>query len=112
MPAIFKPHRRLLWYVAAGVVLLAGAAVVFLPRAIARPCGNACINNLRQIDGAKEQWALETKPAANAPVDLPAVNAYIKGGQPKCPADGTYTYGNVAEPPRCSITGHSLSDTR
>ncbi len=35
--------------------LVAGAAPVAVPAA------NACINNLRQIDGAKQQWALENR---------------------------------------------------
>jgi hypothetical protein len=69
---------------------------------------NACINNLRQIDGAKEQWALENHIESGAASIAKEVNAYIKGGGPKCPAGGSYTYGKVDEPPRCSIKGHSL----
>jgi len=47
---------------------------------------NTCINNLKQIDGAKEQWAIETKKSAGSATDNAAVNAYIKGGAPTCPA--------------------------
>jgi len=32
---------------------------------------NACINNLRQIDGSVQQWALENKQAASAAVTSP-----------------------------------------
>jgi hypothetical protein len=69
---------------------------------------NACVNNLRQIDGAKEQWALEKKIAAGELCMPNEVDAYIKGGRPTCPMGGTYIYGKVDDPPRCSIQGHSL----
>lgn len=69
---------------------------------------NACIKNLKQIDGAKEQWALENKVSAGSTIDQPAVEAYIKAGAPSCPGGGTYTYGNVDANPVCTITGHSL----
>jgi len=32
-----------------------------LVRARSCPCMNACINNLRQMDGAVQQWALENQ---------------------------------------------------
>ncbi|HEY4984282.1 MAG TPA: hypothetical protein VIJ24_04405 [Verrucomicrobiae bacterium] len=69
---------------------------------------SVCINSLRQIDGAKEQWALEThaKPGDIAP--LTNVTSYIKGGFPKCPQGGSYTIGRVGENPKCSVPGHSL----
>ena len=70
---------------------------------------NACINNLRQIDGAIQQWALEHK---KNPGDTPTkeeVASYIKDGQfPTCPAGGIYTLKTVGEQPTCSIEGHQL----
>jgi hypothetical protein len=69
---------------------------------------NACINNLRQIDGAKQQWALENKKSAQA---LPApddIGPYIKNGVPKCPANGVYAINAVDADPTCSIPGHQL----
>ena len=69
---------------------------------------NACINNLRQIDGAKEQWALENHIESGKPSIDKEIDAYLKGGRPKCPQGGTYTYGKVDEPPRCSIKDHTL----
>lgn len=71
---------------------------------------NACINNLRQIDAAKMQWALEnskTNGAIPAAVDL---SPYLKGGLKslQCPAGGTYTIGPVGEEPTCSILDHKL----
>jgi len=72
----------------------------------------ACINNLRQIDAAKEQWALENhKKPGDAVVD-DQVNAYLNGGQrPLCPEGGTYTYNPVGVKPTCSAPpalGHTL----
>jgi hypothetical protein len=69
-----------------------------------------CIENLRQIDGAKEQWALETKRAVGADVIEGEVNRYLVNGVPiHCPAGGNYTYGKVGDDPRCSVPGHGLT---
>jgi hypothetical protein len=69
---------------------------------------NGCINNLRLIDGAKEQWALEHHAKTNAVVAISDIAVLIKGGFPKCPARGSYTIGRVGENPKCSVPGHSL----
>jgi hypothetical protein len=73
---------------------------------------NACINNLRQIDAAKNEWALEKGKANGAPVTEDDIKPYIKldanGNLPKCPDGGTYTIGKVGEKPTCSIPGHEL----
>ncbi len=68
---------------------------------------NACINNLRQIDGAKSQWALENKKQEGDPVVESEVKALLTHPL-VCPAGGTYTYGPVGTPPRCSVPGHQL----
>jgi len=65
---------------------------------------NACINNLRQIDGAKASWALEFKKAtSDTPVaaDLYGADKYIKD-EPKCPGGGGYTIDVVGTKPTCS----------
>ena len=68
---------------------------------------NACINNLRQLDAAKEQWALEQgKKSGDVPTKedlLPYLRKW-----PVCPQGGIYTIGPVGEPPTCSIPGHKL----
>jgi hypothetical protein len=78
-----------------------------IKRTLAR---NACVNNLRQIDGLKEQWALEKrKTATDTPTwdDLIGSDKYIKV-RPSCPANGTYTLNNMAHKPQCSIRDHTL----
>jgi len=72
---------------------------------------NACINNLRQIDGAKQQWAFANgKDAAAVPTatEFDAVLRGIKTADLKCPKGGTYKI-NAAGVPTCSIPGHELS---
>ena len=72
--------------------------------------GNACINHLRQIDGAKEQWALENKKALTdtpAYFDLIGSDRNIKQ-HPRCPAHGQYYWGDIAHKPTCSVSDHTL----
>ena len=69
---------------------------------------NACINNLRQIDGAIQQWALENRQPATARVTPADVVRYLGGVMPVCPAGGVYTLNTVSTPPTCSVPGHVL----
>jgi prepilin-type N-terminal cleavage/methylation domain-containing protein len=94
--------------VVAIIGLLAAIAIPNFVKARQTAQRNACIQNLKQIDGAKEQWALENKKANGDPIDKDQVDKYIKGGPPSCPASGVYTYGNVGTDPTCSIPTHVL----
>jgi hypothetical protein len=96
----------------AAMVFCSFAAFVFvvvipnLIRARLTTASNACINNLRQIDGAKQQWALENRKQSN---DIPTgaeISIYLgrDGKMPVCPQGGTYTMGRVDEDPTCSIS--------
>jgi septal ring factor EnvC (AmiA/AmiB activator) len=70
---------------------------------------NVCINNLRQIDAAKNQWALENNKTADAIPAAQDLLPYLKDGIfPVCPSGGTYTIGAVGVPPTCSVFGHAL----
>ncbi len=70
---------------------------------------NACINNLRQLDGAKQQWALEKNLGDDARPVAENLLPYLKDGVfPICPSGGTYTLNAVGELPACSISGHVL----
>jgi competence protein ComGC len=72
---------------------------------------NACINNLRQIDGAKQQWALENKKENTDTPTQSDVAYYLRDKQfPACLAGGVYTINAVGESPTCSIEGHQLPD--
>jgi general secretion pathway protein G len=100
----------------ANVALLAPAFTVGMLSAIAIPNfvkaratsqENACINNLRAIQAAKNEWALEKgKTATDVPTKedlLPYLHRW-----PVCPAGGTYTINAVGQNPTCSIPGHVL----
>ncbi len=84
------------------------------PAAKAISPANACINNLRQIDGAINEWALETGQRKGAIPTWNDVKQYIKldanGEVPGCPAGGIYTLHPVGSNPQvsCSIPGHVL----
>ena len=75
----------------------------------AQVIANGCINNLRQLDAAKQQWALENKKTADAIPSAQDITAYLKDGAlPKCPAAGAYTLNAVSAHPACSVSGHAL----
>jgi hypothetical protein len=71
---------------------------------------NLCINNLRQIDGAIQQCALEKKLTENDTVTAEQLKPYLKRIQEvlTCPSGGGYTFGSVTQLPSCSIPGHAL----
>lgn len=66
---------------------------------------NACINNMRMIDAAKEQVAMEQGKTDGDALDDVAVEVYMKMGRPVCPADGTYSYNPPGQDPECSVHG-------
>ena len=70
---------------------------------------NACIGFLRQLDTAKQQWALEKNKPADAVPTAEELQPYFKDGVfPSCPAGGMYSINAVNEVPTCSIAGHAL----
>ena len=69
---------------------------------------NTCIATLKQIDSAKEQWAMDNKKNQGdvaAWTDL--APTYLKA-QPSCPSGGTYAINGVGTDPTCTIAGHVL----
>jgi hypothetical protein len=68
-----------------------------------------CINNLRLIDGAKQQWALEKQKPAGALLTVADLAPYLKAPVlPACPAGGVYTLNPAGLSPLCNIPGHAL----
>ena len=96
--------------VVAIIGLLASIAIPSFVKARENAQKTACINNLKQIDGAKETWALQANKTTGDAADSAEVNALIKGGAPKCPGSGSYTYGAVGTNPTCSksAAGHTI----
>ncbi len=91
--------------VVAIIGLLAAIAIPNFIRARTTAQKNACINNLRQIDGAIQQWALENKQGATAAVKFTDISSYLKNSV-ICPSGGTafsdsYTITDVQTKPVC-----------
>jgi hypothetical protein len=113
--------RNRSWFAVIIVISVVGfLALISIPNYIREPWtspANACINNLREIDGAKDQWMLKHNAKTNDIVTLNDIkpflvpygepNDFIKldanGNLPKCPAGGIYTIGRIGEPPTCSL---------
>jgi prepilin-type N-terminal cleavage/methylation domain-containing protein len=70
---------------------------------------NTCINNLRQIDAAKQQWGLEFKQVMTATPNFSDLSSYMKNTV-VCPAGGvsatfgsTYSINELSTKPTCQI---------
>jgi prepilin-type N-terminal cleavage/methylation domain-containing protein len=95
--------------VVAIIGLLAAIAIPNFVKARTTSQANACINNLRQMDGAMQQYALENKLGSGATYALTDLKPYVRltsgGNLPPCPANGTYTTGGaVTNSPTCSLS--------
>jgi prepilin-type N-terminal cleavage/methylation domain-containing protein len=91
--------------VVAVIGLLAVVAVPSYVNARTKSMQKACFNNLRLIDGAKDQFALEhTNSGPSTLADLVGTNAYIKN-TPVCPASGNYTPNALGIKPDCDQHG-------
>jgi prepilin-type N-terminal cleavage/methylation domain-containing protein len=102
--------------VVAIIGLLAAIAIPNFIRARAKSQQNACINNLRQIDAAINEWAMETGQSSGVAVaNVMTVSAYIKlnsnSSVPTCPAGGTYSTTTVGATPQVSCSLSTLTDT-
>jgi prepilin-type N-terminal cleavage/methylation domain-containing protein len=95
--------------VVAIIGLLAAIAIPNFVKARTTAQKNACINNLRQLDGAIQQFALENKKAATDPVTLQNCKDYLRNSV-ICPAGGTsmddsYTVTDCQTIPTCHSPG-------
>ena len=95
--------------VVAIIGLLAAIAIPSFMKARTTSQKNACIENLRQIEGGKEQWAMAANKKTGDDIVTTAVAGYLKGGVlPMCPASGTYTYNPISTDAACSVTDHHI----
>jgi prepilin-type N-terminal cleavage/methylation domain-containing protein len=102
--------------VVAIIGLLAAIAIPNFVKARSTSQMNACINNLRQVDSAKQQWALEKgKKTTDTPVDTDIAGYIGRAGTaaslPVCPVDSaktfdtSYTINACGTAPACKIMG-------
>jgi prepilin-type N-terminal cleavage/methylation domain-containing protein len=98
--------------VVAIIGLLAAIAIPNFVNARTTSQMDACINNLRQIDGAKQTWALENHLIQTATPQDTDIQPYLgrnTGTLPYCPADSqetfdtSYSPNNLQVPPTCLI---------
>jgi type IV pilus assembly protein PilA len=91
--------------------LISGIAVPYYVRARENSQRASCLNNLAQIDSAKQQWGVE-KGKSNgdmpADTDLFGLEAYLKA-KPVCPTGGEYTVNPIGTNATCSITSHVVN---
>ena len=95
--------------VVAIIGLLAAIAIPNFVKARATSQQNACMNNLRQIDAAANEFALEkgkkTGDSVTMNTDLtPYIKLNSASSIPPCPASGTYTLANIGNTPTCSLS--------
>ena len=116
-----KESRRAFYFaVVVIVVLLAAIAIPNFVKARTTKCLNACIANLKQMQGAIEKWALENKKTDGSAVALSDISGdaakHIKGiinVDIKCPSGGTYVITTVDANPTCSMGGdHVLENLK
>jgi prepilin-type N-terminal cleavage/methylation domain-containing protein len=107
--------------VVAIIGLLATIAIPNFVRARLKAQQNACINNLRQIDGAKQTWALENKAGQTVVPTQANIQPYLGRGTagiaPTCPADSansfptSYSINDLQGAPTCLISPGVSGDT-
>jgi Mg-chelatase subunit ChlD len=122
------PPRKLSWLkrieisstnslVAAAVIILVicGLAAISIPNFVksrATSQENACINNLRQIDAAKQEWALEKHMPADAAPTANDLTPYLAGGTMRSVAGENYVLGTVSEPTVAEFNGKRLTASK
>ncbi len=107
--------------VVAIIGLLAAVAIPNFVNARLKTQRNVCILNLQGIEGAKNQWALESKAPQTATPQLCEIQPYLGRGKlgtaPACPADPTakfessYSINNLDTAPACLIMPGTPGDT-
>ena len=114
-PARFRAHSRGFTLVEMMIVvaifgILLGLALPNFLRSRTRARQQLCIENLSQIESAKQMWGVENaKKDGDVPTEAELIgpSLYIKK-TPSCPADGTYDYKAIGDIATCTIEGHVL----
>ena len=94
--------------VVAIIGLLAAIAIPNFVRARAPAQMQACIANLKQIEGATEIYALDQGLTTGDTVSLASLVPNWLLRAPGCPAGGTYAVNTIGTSPTCTIGSHVL----
>ena len=88
--------------VVAIIGVLAAIAIPSFQRSRQTARANICVNNLRLIESAVEQWGMATGAEQGAAPAAGVVDEYIRGGAlPECPEGGAYDPGTLGGSPEC-----------
>ncbi|HTL59534.1 MAG TPA: DUF4190 domain-containing protein [Candidatus Limnocylindrales bacterium] len=92
------------------IAMMAAIAIPNFVKARNVAMTNMCVNNLRQIDAAKQMWAVEKNKDGSQTPTGQDLTPYLKRDFTAfvCPAGGTYSINSVGEKPACSVAGHEL----
>lgn len=88
-----------------GIAVAIAVASIGRPRTRAQTA--ACLNNLKQIESAKQQWATENNKQQGDTPEMWELLPYFKKS-PECPGGGIYTINNCDTFAICSQTGHTM----
>jgi competence protein ComGC len=100
-----------IWEILFLVFIVGFVVVIAIPNFVGGGHGspaNSCINNLRQIDTAANQFAFERHKTNGEVINFPDdLTPYIKldseGKIHRCPSGGIYHIGRVGKTPTCSL---------
>jgi hypothetical protein len=68
-----------------------------------------CLQQLLQLEGAKEQYAIEHEGASPSSLDV-LIPRYVPS-MPECPSGGAYTLGDMQTGVVCSVAAHAVDWT-
>ncbi|MFH0908011.1 MAG: type II secretion system protein [bacterium] len=91
--------------VVALIGLLATITIPAMSYARVKSQTSSCINNLRQIDCAKDQYGFANYSVTPAIIDL--IPTYLSV-EPVCPAAGSYIISSLDAGTKCTIMNHTL----
>src|SRR2546425_6556889 len=95
--------------VVAIIGLLAAIAIPNFVKARENAQLNSIFNNLRILEGAKDQWALENKKGTGDPVaNVTVLSDYLKGGTIKSVVNETYVPDQIGSPAHTGQIGVKL----
>jgi prepilin-type N-terminal cleavage/methylation domain-containing protein len=91
--------------------VLLSIAIPNFVRARQKSQAEICVANLRLIDSAKEQWAMDNRVAVGTAItgDMAGlIPSYVKSAL-ECPSGGSYTVNLTGAYPTCSVgTSHVI----
>ncbi len=89
--------------------LLAAIALPSFKKARDEAREKSCINSLRLIEAAKDQYAIDADIASGATIADSVLQDYMKGEtMPTCPSGGTISANAVDTSASCTVSGHAL----